>query len=207
MDLGHRIRVSEPVEPQREAPMSTDIPIGRHLVFWSLAVFVCVADLVTKWWVFQDLRMRGGAVLWLWEGHVGIQQSLNEGALFGMGQGKVWLFAIFSLVAVIAIPVWLFRCQAACSRWLTVTLGCLLGGVLGNLYDRLGLPGLMWQDFRPPRSGPVYAVRDWILWCWDFEAGWIWPNFNIADAMLVCGAVSLFLHAIFYPNGPTQSRG
>ena len=180
--------------------MSTGVPIGRHLVFWSLAIIGCVADLTTKWWVFQDSRLHGGAVWWFWEGHVGIQQSLNEGALFGMGQGKVWLFAIFSVAAVIAIPVWLFRYRAAHNRWLTITLGCLLGGVLGNLYDRLGLPGLTWQEFHLHRSGPVYAVRDWILWCWDFEAGWIWPNFNIADAMLVCGAAVLLLHALFHPE-------
>ena len=179
------------------ADNSDKLPAGRHLLFWIPAAVGCAVDLVTKHWVFDAPNLRGGAVWWLWEGHAGIQQSLNEGALFGMGQGKVWLFALFSLAALAAIPVWLFRYRAAHDRWLTFTLGCIVGGILGNLYDRLGLHGLQWEQFIANRNGQVYAVRDWVLWCWDFNAGIIWPNFNVADALLVCGAGSLMVHAFF----------
>lgn len=174
------------------------LPYSRHLIFWALATVGCAADLLTKQWIFNAPKLHDGAVWWLWQGHVGFQKSLNEGALFGLGQGKVWLFAIFSLAAVIAIPVWLFCYQAARDRWLTITLGAILGGILGNLYDRLGMHGLQWENFIPQRQGPIHAVRDWILVCWDFEAGIIWPNFNIADSLLVCGAASLMLHAFLF---------
>jgi signal peptidase II len=187
-------------------PLSRRSLFWRHLQFWALAVVGCTADLGTKQWAFSAPGLRGGAVWWLWEGHAGFQQSLNEGALFGLGQGQVGWFALFSLLALIAIPLWLFRFGAARDRWLMMTLGCIVGGILGNLYDRLGWHGLRWEQFIPARTGPVYAVRDWILWCWDFDKGQVWPNFNIADSLLVCGAVSLVLHAYWGTPTPGAAR-
>ncbi len=172
----------------------TALPRSRYVVFFALAVAGCVVDLVTKSWVFSRPELHGGVPDWLWTGHVGVQLSLNEGALWGMGQGKVWLFAALSATAAAAIPVWLFWFRAARDLWLTVALGLVMGGVLGNLYDRLGLPGLV----RPPLSHlaghRVYAVRDWILVQWSDQ--WRWPNFNIADALLVVGAALLVWHAL-----------
>jgi signal peptidase II len=150
-----------------------------------------------------------GEPRWIWQGHAGFQLSLNEGALFGMGQGKVWIFAICATAAAIAIPVWLFVFGAARDRGLTVALGCILGGVLGNLYDRLGLPGLDWAQWDPQRSGTVHAVRDFILIArrWPPEGQFdVWPNFNIADALLVCGAIALFLLSWRRPAGGTVTQ-
>jgi signal peptidase II len=74
-----------------------------------------------------------------------------------------------------------------------------MGGVIGNLYDRVGLPGMKWDDFHPQRAGEtVYAVRDWILF--QVSDQWVWPNFNIADALLVGGASFLFLRSFFLTN-------
>ena len=167
-------------------------PTSRAVWFCSLAVTGCAADLVTKYLVFRHPELFHGNEWWLWEGHVGIQKSLNEGALFGIGQGGVGLFSLFSIVASIAIPVWLFKFGAAQDRRLTIALGCVMGGILGNLYDRLGLPGLTWDAFDLARAGEhVYAVRDWILV--QYDAQLVWPNFNIADALLVCGAIFLLV--------------
>lgn len=176
----------------------SSIPWSRHLLFWSLAIAGCAVDLGLKHYMFSqpDLRARPGTVRWVWEGHAGFQLSLNEGALFGMGQGKVWVFAICATAATVAIPVWLFVFGAARDRALTIALGCILGGVVGNLYDRLGLPNLEWSDWDPSRSGTVHAVRDFILVVrrWPPQGQFdVWPNFNIADALLVCGAIALFL--------------
>ena len=175
------------------------VSAGRYALFLFLAGIGCAADLYTKHWVFSQPQLLGGrnAIWWFWDGHVGIQQALNEGAVWGVGKGHTWFFACVSFVFVVAIPVWLFVFGAASSRFLTIALGCILGGVLGNLYDRLGLHGLVWDPFQVDRVGEkVYAVRDWILVAWDFEGGGIWPNFNIADSLLVCGAISLFVHAM-----------
>lgn len=168
---------------------------GRAFLFCSLAVLGCAADLVTKHLVFRHPELYPGSEWWLWQGHVGIQKSLNEGGLFGLGQGGVALFAAFALAAAMAIPVWLFRFRAAQDRWLTIALGMVMGGILGNFHDRLGLSQLTWDRFDPARAGQtVHAVRDWILVQWNDHC--VWPNFNIADALLVCGAGLLFVQAL-----------
>jgi signal peptidase II len=175
---------------------SQQISPRRIAWFLLLAVVGCAADLWTKHLVFASPQFFHGDEWWLWEGHIGIQKSLNEGALFGMGQGKVWIFATFALIATVAIPVWLFWFRAATDLWLTTAAGSIMGGVLGNLYDRMGLPGLKWDQFHPLRAGEsVYAVRDWILF--QVSDQWVWPNFNIADSLLVVGAICIFLRSLF----------
>lgn len=179
------------------------IPRRRIIWFFTLAALGCLADLLSKHFVFQHPEMYHGSEWWLWEGHLGIQKSLNEGALFGVGQGNVWLFATLSVAAVVAIPTWLFVFRAARDPLLTTALGCVLGGVLGNLYDRVGLAGLKWDRFIPSRSGEdVYAVRDFILMQWNERL--VWPNYNIADALLVLGASFLLFQSWYSVRDDTE---
>jgi signal peptidase II len=156
------------------------------------------ADLGTKEWMFRWLGppLAPGNEYWLWQDHFGFQTSLNRGALFGAGAGYSYVFAALSVLAGLGILTWLFVLKAAFDRWLTVALACVMAGILGNLYDRLGLHGIT-------ALGPDYehAVRDWILFQVP-EVSWQWlnpwPNFNIADAMLVTGAIMLVLHAFIW---------
>ncbi|NLX97751.1 MAG: signal peptidase II [Rhodopirellula sp.] len=149
---------------------------------------------MTKHLVFRQLGMPPAPTWWLWNGVAGIQTSLNEGALFGFGEGMVPVFATLSVVAALAIVWWLFVAGAARDLILCIALGLITAGIFGNLYDRLGLPGLRWNlAHGQHRLGePVYAVRDWIL---VMIGDWPWPNFNIADSMLLCGAALLLWHA------------
>lgn len=175
-----------------------DVPRNRYIVFFGIAAIGFAVDLLTKAWMFSRPELTGGNVQWLWPGHAGFQLSWNQGALFGMGQGNVWLFALLSTAAGIAIPTWLFLWGAARDRWLTVALGSVMGGLLGNLYDRLGLSTNLWPGAGAHPGQPAHAVRDWILVQWSDQLRW--PNFNIADALLVCGAIALVIHASFVPT-------
>jgi signal peptidase II len=184
------------------------IPRSRHLAFWLLAALALGADLGSKQWMFSQPDLLAGDVKWVWQGHAGFQLSLNEGALFGLGQGGVWVFAACSIAAAIAIPVWLFHFGGARDRALTLVLAAVMGGVLGNLYDRVGLPGLQWQQIpqslnpREQSAGPVHAVRDFVLLVrrWPPQSRWdVWPNFNIADALLVCGGATIVLLSLRRP--------
>lgn len=167
---------------RNSGPIPSVASVGTHaegLSYSRLALFLtlgfvgCAADLLTKHLAFSRLGEPLGTTHWIWEGFFGFQTSVNHGALFGMGQGNVLLLATISVFALLALTVWILRGGALSSRGMTVCLGMILGGILGNLYDRLG----MWGHA---------GVRDWILCCYK---GWVWPNFNIADSLLLCGAI------------------
>ena len=164
---------------------------SRAILYAVLAVLGGTIDLWSKQAIFA---WRGpppnGDIYWIIEGYFGIETAVNIGAVFGLGAGQGTLFAVLSIVAAIGIVIWLFKFRAAESLWLTVALGMITGGIIGNLYDRLGL---WWQDTYPAewQSG----VRDWILWQVSDE--WKWPNFNIADSLLVVGACMLLYHSFF----------
>ena len=175
------------------------VPASRLVVFLLIAAIGCAVDLLTKSWMFAWLGMPGEQPsYWLVDQVLGFTISLNEGALFGMGQGQVTLFALLSIVAAVGILYWLFWSGAAHDWLLTIALGAVMAGIFGNLYDRLGMPGLKWTqpDLRGHAPGtPVYAVRAWIHFKLD-AIGFDWPIFNIADSLLVCGAGLLIWHSL-----------
>ena len=109
-----------------------------------------------------------------------VMPRVNHGALFGLGQGRKamanWFFAGVSIAAAAAILVWGTRRGPARERWLCAALGLILGGTVGNLYDRLVFNG----------------VRDFLYFHW-FE----FPVFNVADCCLVCGAGMLLIQAFW----------
>lgn len=169
----------------------TSVPKSYYLVFGMLLIAGAAADLLTKQWVFAWRGLpQQLPPWWLLEPYIGIETAVNQGALFGFGQGRGWLFAILSIVALIGICVWLFVFKAALSRWLLVAMGLITGGILGNLYDRLAIPAMP-DKFRG-------GVRDWILFKYE---DYVWPNFNIADSLLVVGAIMLAIHSLFLSPG------
>jgi lipoprotein signal peptidase len=111
-----------------------------------------------------------------------VMPRVNHGALFGLGQGKRatanWFFAGVSVAAALAIVIWGTRRGPAREKWLCAALGLILGGTVGNLYDRLVFGG----------------VRDF-LYFYYVE----WPVFNVADCCLVAGAGLLLFQAVFVP--------
>jgi len=168
------------------------------MLFWGLATAAAFADLATKEMLFARLGMPGlrGRIVIL-PGMLALETNLNEGALFGMGQGLSWLFAAVSLAALVGILVMVSRPATRACPWLVVSLALICGGIVGNLYDRLGLPGLRWHA-PPERVGsPVHAVRDWIH---ASVPGVIdWPIFNLADSWLVIGAGMLLIGSLWQP--------
>jgi len=169
------------------------VATSRLIVFAAIALLGGIIDLWTKQAIFAWRGLPGQSEpWWLIDGYVGIETAVNIGAVFGIGAGQGVVFATLSVLAAIAIVTWLFYFGAAEQWWLTVALGCVMGGIIGNLYDRLGL---WWEPGYPEpwKSG----VRDWILW--QASNRYRWPNFNIADSLLVCGAAMLLWQSFFPP--------
>ena len=119
------------------------LPRNRYLCFFGLTAFTLTLDLWSKSYVFEKLGLFGRTE-WLIDSWVRFElhTNLNEGALWGMGQGFAPAFAGLSVIAFSAILYVLFIRKAAQSLWLTAALGLVSGGTLGNLYDRLGLHGV-----------------------------------------------------------------
>src|SRR5579862_4261491 len=119
-------------------------------------------------------------------GWVHFQVMANQGAVFGVGQGKRLLFIAVS-IAAIAFIFYLFTVSGR-QRLYQVLLGMLLAGVIGNLYDRV----------------VFHYVRDMIHGRrrWEF-----FPYiFNVADSLLCVGVFLMILHSFFHsPPKANQS--
>ena len=182
----------------------------RGVLFFLLAALGLALDLATKRALFDWLGLPGeynalasdphsplSSAYWLIPNVFGFQTSLNEGALFGMGQGMTAVFIGASFAAFIAIFLWFWR-EGYKSRTLTVAFGLIVAGIAGNLWDRLALHSLVWPDYCAAEIAgkPIHAVRDWIL---IMIGRWPWPNFNLADTFLVIGVALVFCCALFAP--------
>ena len=167
------------------------IPMNRYVIFFAIMLIGSASDLITKQMVFSWRGLPNEQpAWWLVEDLLGIETAVNIGAVFGIGAGKGTLFAGLSVVAGTGVLVWLFYFGAAHSLWMCCSLAMVTGGIIGNLYDRLGF---WWKEGMPEewKSG----VRDWIL----MQAGdaYKWPNYNIADSLLVVGAAMLVWQSFF----------
>lgn len=98
----------------------------------------------------------------------------NPGAAFSLASGATWIFSILAAVVVVVIIVMARRIR---SVWWGLVFGLLLGGVLGNLTDRL---------FREPSFGLGHVV-DFISTPWMIPA-----IYNVAD-IGICVAMGVFI--------------
>ncbi len=103
--------------------------------------------------------------------------AFNKGAAFSLladGSGwQRWLLAGLALAISVAIVIWLTR-AAATERLLGAGLALVLGGAIGNLWDRLALG----------------HVVDFIDFHWQ---QWHFPAFNVADSAITVGAALMIL--------------
>ena len=128
---------------------------------------------------------------------LGFYLTRNPGAAFSLGEGVTWIFTI-ALALVAVLIGWLAATRVRSRLW-AVTLGLLLGGVLGNLSDRL---------FREPGFGVGHVV-DFINtpWMWFFP-GMSPAIYNVADIFIVCDMIAVALLVLLgvHMDG-TRDRG
>lgn len=138
----------------------------------GVAVVVFMFDRITKILVVENLPLNTptpfiGELLRL-------RFVENPGAAFGLGGGMTWIFAIIASAVVVFLVIFARRIRSL--GW-AVVFGLLLGGVLGNLFDRLTRGG---ENF-----GQGHVI--------DFLELWGFPAiFNIADVGIV-SSMALFI--------------
>ncbi len=146
-----------------------------------LATLVIAIDRFTEHAVSLYLRDAGGFVEvtpffnLVWTG--------NDGVSFGMLQGLVhgkWLLSLLSFAITGFFFVWLLRTK---SLWMACALGLIIGGALGNAFERLAY-------------GHVIDIL-------DFHAyGYHWPAFNLTDSAIVIGISLLMFYEFFKTSKP-----
>ncbi len=148
------------------------------------------ADQLTKLWIRSTLDV--GETLWQ-AGIFSIVRSNNTGSAFGLFQGHALIIAIVAFVVIALLLFYVLwahrRYPLFVGRLSWVALGLILGGIIGNLIERV----LNLID--PSR---FVGVTDFI------SVGW-WPSFNIADSSLVVGTIILALSLLLMIIKPDSS--
>lgn len=148
------------------------------VVVAAIAVTALALDQFTKYLVVSNLPL-GEQVKVLGDLLI-LQFVKNPGAAFSLAAGSTWIFSILATVVTVAIIVLARRIRSL--GW-AVVFGLLLGGVLGNLTDRL---------FREPSFGLGHVI-DFISTPWMIPA-----IYNIAD---ICIVVSMGLFILLTIRG------
>lgn len=113
---------------------------------------------------------------------------LNPGAVFGVGPGQRVFFVTFTVVALSFAMFMFAKWTTARDAWAHIALGLLIGGGLGNLYDRLMFACV--RDFIHPLPKVEWPFG-WSLWA----GREVWPYVsNLADLFLLIGILMLLRH-------------
>jgi signal peptidase II len=157
------------------------MPESAHAVrairpWLALAVAIIVLDQLTK--AVIQARFEPGERLSV-TGFFDLVLVFNRGAAFSfLSDAGGWQRGFFIAVAIgaSALIVYLLHKHAG-ERWFSLGLALILGGALGNLWDRVALG----------------HVVDFLLFHYR---GWHWPAFNVADSAITVGAVILVLDGL-----------
>ena len=155
--------------------------LKKLLPWFAIAAAIVAADRVTKLVMLEAFAP--GERLQV-TGFFNLVLVFNKGAAFSFLAGASgWqtpVFATISTVASVIISVLIVRNSG--NRMLCAALALMLGGALGNLWDRL-------------EWGHVVDFLDF------HAAGWHWPAFNVADSAITIGAVLLILESFVRREG------
>ncbi len=148
----------------------------RDVLFGGIVLLVIGADQLTKWLIRDNLQI-GQSLLDI--GFFRLIRIYNTGAAFGIFKDHSQIFMIAAIIGIIVILSMVIVLRG---RWyffdnmlVRLSIGLILGGMIGNLIDRLVDSG---------------RVTDFL----DFK---VWPAFNVADASSVVGSIILAYCIIF----------
>lgn len=154
-------------------------------MFGGIVLLVIGADQLTKWWIKSNLQL-GESLFDI--GFFRIIRIYNTGAAFGIFKDYSQVFIIAAIIGIIVVLGLVIFLRG---RWYFIddllvrsSIGLMLGGIAGNLIDRLVDNG---------------RVTDFI----DFK---VWPAFNVADASSVVGTIIL-AYCILFKLRPSGLKG
>lgn len=150
-----------------------------------VGIIVAVSDQFSKYLVRQSFDL--GETVPVIEGFFNLTYLRNTGAAWGILDGyNIWL----GILSIIVLAGLIFFRRSFISNVLEhkIALGCLMGGIVGNLVDRL-------------RLGYVTDYLDFYI------NNHHWPSFNIADAAICIGVGIYIISAIWIAEHPLRENG
>lgn len=173
--------------------------VYKYRCFAIITPVIFLLDQLTKWWIVRTIPYgQGFPVI---PGYCDLVHVHNTGAAFGMlaGAHATWREPFFYAVSLIAtgVIVAVARSLGPRDRLVAVILALVLGGVLGNLLDRIRFGWVIdfvsvhWRD----------VVVRWHLGRWQWQLPLEWPAFNVADSAITVSMVLLAWHFLNAPKG------
>jgi signal peptidase II len=160
-----------------------------------LSAFIVAADQASKLAVLKAIRP--GDIAWSAFGDFfWLVHHKNLGAAFSMGDGmpsflRLLMLIIIPLALLAGLIIYYFKTDdfSLVQRW---SIGCIVGGGLGNLIDRIWRPeGVV--DFLSFKFYGLFGLERW-------------PTFNVADMAIVVGGL-LILLSMFLPDSHGALKG
>jgi signal peptidase II len=155
-----------------------------------ISIVVIALDRWSKVWVTRHIEL--GSAITLIPKVFRITHVLNDGAAFSLFADSAspehvrWVLIGFSTLAALAVLIALIKMGSRFTL-VTVALALVLGGAVGNAYDRIRYASVV--DFLE-----VHIVH------------YHWPDFNVADSSIVVGACLLLLDALWPRKQAVQSE-
>jgi len=155
--------------------------------FLAAILFGLPLDLLTKEWVNQSLTYADRIPVI--DGFFYLTHVRNPGAAFGLFASSPAVFRLTFFISMTLVAIGLiysfYRKLAPGDRFAALSLGLILSGAVGNLLDRI-------------RYGEVVDFLHFIL-----PGGYSWPDFNVADSLIVVGVIFLVLE-LFAVEGESR---
>lgn len=162
------------MQTEGRAPLKSSRAERARRLFIAVTTSIFALDLATKNWAEAELKFREPIKV-LGE-FLQLSYSTNSGAAFSLFTDAT-LFLSSLKLAVAGFIIFYIR-RVTRPVW-SLGFALLLGGVLGNLYDRILRPPGLWRG----------EVIDWI----ELPN---WPNFNIADSAIVSAGILMTILAM-----------
>ncbi len=141
-----------------------------------------IIDRVSKLWAIDTLKM--GKDIVIIDNFFQLSYLENKGAAFGILKNKVVFLSIFTIILILGLCIFLYKNRKK-SKLLSISLSLIIGGALGNFYDRI-----------------IYKyVVDFISL--HYKNKYYFPTFNMADVFVVCGTILLAIYILKDENHGT----
>lgn len=158
--------------------------------WYSVSIVIFIVDQITKSWAEASLLGHTIVVNSFFK----FELAYNPGAAFSFlhdaGGWQRWFFSVIALVVSVGIAYWIAKTVSLKDKskvWELLALSLVLGGAVGNVYDRIVLG----------------HVVDFIVWHYQHHQ---FPTFNIADAAISIGAAILIFDMLFLQNKQTDQK-